>query len=202
MAVPQNDKEIMIGALEGKIQLLTKDKLFVMTAGGVGYDVAVTGSTLSQLSGVEKVMLFTHLVVKDDALDLYGFLVLGELLMFKLLIGVSGVGPKTAINIMNAGLDGITRAVLQADVSFFTQIPKVGKKNAQKIIIELKNKIGSVAELDLSGDSTGETDDLMSALLGMGFTRQEVTQLVRSLPTEVVTIEEKIRYVLKLKAQR
>ena len=102
---------------------------------------------------------------------------------------------------MNAGVEGITQAVLQADVAFFTQIPRVGKKNAQKIIIELKNKIGSVTELDLTGDENSETDDLLGALIGMGFVRAEVNQLVRSLPADAVTIEQKIMYVLKQKAK-
>lgn len=192
----------MIGLIEGIPQIISRTTLLIMTTGGVGYQVAITPNTLEKLTGLEKVTLLTHLVVKDDALDLYGFLTQGEILMFKLLIDVSGVGPKTAINIMNMGVDGITRAVMQADVAFFTQIPKVGKKNAQKIIIELKNKIGSVTELDLTGDDTSETDDFMSALLGMGFTRPEVVALAQDLPVEIVTIEQKIMYALKQKAKK
>lgn len=191
----------MIGLIEGQPQITSRNHLIIMTTGGVGYQVAIAPATLEKLVGQEKVTLFTHLVVKDDALDLYGFLTQSELLMFTLLINVSGVGPKSAILIMNAGVEGITRAVLQADVTFFTQIPRVGRKNAQKIIIELKNKIGSVVELDLTGDEISETDDFMSALLGMGFSRQEVSQLVRSLPVEIITIEEKIRYALRQKSK-
>lgn len=190
----------MVGLLEGTIQSTTINRIIVMTAGGVGYEVFTTTDTLSKLVGRERVILYTHLNVKDDALDLYGFLTQNELVMFKMLISVSGVGPKTAVTILNNGIDGITKAVTTADVSFFTQIPKVGKKNAQKIIIELKNKIGSVIELDLSGEGEGETDELIQALIGMGFTRVEVNQLIRSLPTDIITIEEKIRYALKAKA--
>src|SRR5205809_79051 len=102
----------MIGLLEGTPQITTRNTLIIMTAGGVGYQVAITPTTLEKFVGREKVTLFTYLVVKDDALDLYGFLSQSELLMFKLLIGVSGIGPKTAINIMNTGVEGITRAVL------------------------------------------------------------------------------------------
>jgi len=191
----------MIGFIEGAPQTTNRNTLIIMTVGGIGYEVAATTSTVEKITGKAKVSLFTHLVVKDDALDLYGFLLQSELLLFKLLISVSGVGPKSAILIMNAGVEGITRAVVQADVAFFTQIPRVGRKNAQKIIIELKNKIGSVAELDLTGDGASETDDFTNALLGMGFTRQEVNQLARSLPVEMVTIEEKIMYALKSKAK-
>ena len=191
----------MIGLIEGIPQISTRNTLIIMTVSGVGYEVSATASTIEKMIGQSKVSLFTHLVVKEDALDLYGFLKPSELLMFKLLIGVSGVGPKSAILIMNAGVEGITRAVIQADVAFFTQIPRVGKKNAQKIIIELKNKIGSVAELDLTGDENSETDDLMGALVGMGFVRAEVNQLIRSLPADAVTIEQKIMYVLKQKAK-
>jgi Holliday junction DNA helicase RuvA len=191
----------MIGSLEG-IPTITTTSLLITTSGGVGYMVTVTPNTLASFTGQERVSLLTHLVVKDDALDLYGFIDKNELYMFRLLIGVNGIGPKIAIAIMNTGIEGIVRAVTTADVSFFTQIPKVGKKNAQKIIIELKNKIGSVAELDLSDDSTSETDDFVNALLGMGFTRQEVTVLARSLPVEIVKIEDKIRYALQTKAKQ
>jgi Holliday junction DNA helicase RuvA len=190
----------MIGALEGTILGSTKNSVVVMTVSGVGYEVSVTNETKSKISILEKLLLYIHTVVKDDAIDLYGFLSIPELEMFRLLISVSGVGPKTAIGIMNAGTDGIIKAVTTADVSFFTQIPKVGKKNAQKIIIELKNKIGSVADLDLSDQASSETDDFINALLGMGFTRQEVTHLTRSIPVDVITIEEKIRFALKQKS--
>jgi holliday junction DNA helicase RuvA len=171
-----------------------------MTAGGLGYELYMSSSNLMSLAGVERGLFFTHLAVKDDALDLYGFLAKQELFLFKLLISVSGVGPKTAMLILNAGAEQVTRAITTADVSFFTAIPKVGKKNAQKIIIELKNKIGSVAELDLTGDGMSETDELLSALTGMGFDRRELLVVMRTIPSDVVTIEDKIRYVLKTKS--
>lgn len=186
----------MIGALEGK-PIVLSDSTIIMT-GGVGYRVSVPANFRSMLSTKESVFLFVHTVVKEDDIQLYGFSTEKDLSMFRMLLDVSGVGPKTALAIVDFGVNGIVHAIVQADVSFFTQIPKVGKKVAQKIIIELKNKIGSVAELDLS-DTGGETQDIIESLIHMGYSPAESRELVRRIPEDIVLIEEKIRYVLKLR---
>ena len=132
----------------------------------------------------------------DDALDLYGFPTEEELFLFKLLLSVSGIGPRTALAVIDRGVSEVRRAVTTSDVDFFTTIPRLGKKNAQKIIIELKSKLGSTKELDLTGDSEGETKQLLEALIGMGFARSEVMEVVRKLDSNK-TLEEKIRQALK-----
>ena len=184
----------MIGALEGKPIVLTASTIIMVD--GVGYAVSIPGTSRGMLSGKDSVFLFVHTVVKEDALQLYGFVTEKELTMFTLLLDVSGVGPKTALGIIDFGVSGITHAIATADVSFFTQIPKVGKKVAQKIIIELKNKIGSIVELDLT-DTRGETQDIIETLVHMGYSPAESRELVRSIPADIVLIEEKIRFVLK-----
>ncbi|MBI4136980.1 Holliday junction branch migration protein RuvA [Candidatus Roizmanbacteria bacterium] len=185
----------MIGKLNGRPFIDTSEHA-IIDVHGIGYEVCITPSTKSQLTRKESCELFIHTHVKDDAIELYGFLTKTELELFKLLIGVSGIGPKTGIKIVDFGVTGITNAVVNADVSFFSQIPKVGKKSAQKIIIELKSKLGSLEELDLSEDGT-ETDDIMQTLLSMGFSRHDIVAVLKKLPDGVHTIEEKIRFALK-----
>lgn len=185
----------MIGQLTGKPYIDTSD-VIIIDVNGVGYEVWVTPGTKARLSPTGTSQLFIHTQVRDDAIELYGFLAKKELELFKLLIGVSGVGPKTAIKIVEFGVAGITNAVVNADVSFFSQIPKVGKKSAQKIIIELKSKLGSLEELDLTADST-ETNDLIQTLTSMGFSRQDIITSLRKIPDDVQTIEEKMRFALK-----
>ncbi|KKR48124.1 MAG: Holliday junction ATP-dependent DNA helicase RuvA [Microgenomates group bacterium GW2011_GWC1_41_8] len=185
----------MIGQLTGKPHIDISDNA-IIDVQGVGYEVRITPSTKSQLSQTNQCQLFIHTHVRDDAIELYGFLTKKELELFKLLIGVSGIGPKTGIKIVDFGVAGITNAVVNADVSFFSQIPKVGKKSAQKIIIELKSKLGSLEELDLTADNT-ETNDMIQTLMSMGFSRQDVVSTFKRIPENLQTIEEKIRFALK-----
>lgn len=186
----------MIGALEGK-PIQTRSNSTILMVRGVGYQVAITPTTASAISNKETVFLFVHTVAKQDSLELFGFATEKDMVMYKLLLGVSGVGPKIALAIIDYGVSGIANAVANADVTFFTQIPKVGKKMAQKIIIDLKNKVGSVADLDLSEDATDETSDLIQTLVNMGYNPRDARDMVRMIPDEVITIEEKIVYVLK-----
>jgi holliday junction DNA helicase RuvA len=186
----------MIGALKGT-PIQSAEATTVIMVGGVGYEVAVTPTVRSGLYQKESVFLFVHTVVKQDSLDLYGFISKNELSMFKLLLGVSGVGPKTALTIVDFGVTGITNAIAGADVAFFTQIPKVGKKMAQKIIIELKSKVGSIEDLNLADGDAGETNDLIHTLVNMGYSQREAREMIRTIPSKITALEEKIVYVLK-----
>ena len=186
----------MIGFLSGTPQLLL-DKLLVKV-GGVGYEVTVGTATLQQVVGQPTVELYIHTHVKEEALELYGFLTLDDRSLFRLLLSVSGVGPKTAVAIANAGADALRVAVQQADVSFFTAIPRVGKKLAQKIIIELKSKLGSLTELQLD-TPVGIEQDAVAALTALGFDEQAVLRQLHALPPSDVdeTAESLIKRVLK-----
>ncbi|MCG2692481.1 helix-hairpin-helix domain-containing protein, partial [Microgenomates group bacterium] len=106
-----------------------------------------------------------------------------------------GIGPKTAINVMDKGVEAITQAVSKGDVDFFTTVPRLGRKNAQKIIIELKSKLGSLTELDLSADSS-ETADAISALVGLGFSRNEARTAIAAAPGGQ-PLEQKISFAIK-----
>lgn len=186
----------MIGALSGTIAAKTKNPMLVMV-GGVGYSVHVTTGMLDKSRLSQPVMLYIHTHVREDALDLFGFETQEELGFFDHLLTVSGIGPKTALLVIDRRVAAIRQAILSADVDFFTNIPRLGKKNAQKIIIELKSKLGSLEDLDLTDTETSETGELREALSGMGFERKEITAVIRSVNT-TLTLDQKILQALKL----
>ena len=184
----------MIGYLEGKA-IVRGDELLMMV-GGVGYLVTVGQKVLRKANGEDfSLHIYTH--VKEDRLELYGFQTAEELEIFKLVIAVSGVGPKTAINIIDGGVTQLIEAVQQAQLSFFTAIPRVGKKLAQKIIIELKGKLGSLKELNLATLSPKE-QDIMDALLGLGFDENMIQDAISQIDLENMEINVAIKESIKI----
>jgi len=184
----------MIGALIGTASTITKNPI-IFFAGDVGYAVSITDALAKTITPNTKTFLFIHTHVREDAFDLFGFSTQEELSLFELLLTVSGVGPKTALLVMNAGGDAIKHAVQTSDVDFFTRIPRLGRKNAQKIIIELKNKLGSIGELDLR-DESQETDEMLDALVSMGFAKKEVLAIIKKIPSSAITVEQKLKSAL------
>ncbi len=187
----------MIGALNGTVHTIKKNPILFF-AGDVGYAVSVTNTLAKKLVPDKKTFLYIHTHVREDAFDLFGFSSEEELALFELLLTVSGIGPKTALLVLEGGGEAIKRAVQTGNVDFFTAIPRLGKKNAQKIIIELKNKLGSIGDLNLRDDNPEETDEMIDALVSMGFAKKEVLAIVKKIPNTETTIEQKIKSALKL----
>ncbi len=187
----------MIGILKGIIEY-REDPYLIIDVNGVGYRVLVSASVLSKINGTgESIKLFTHTHVREDLLELYGFTEPQDLKLFKYLISVSGIGCKTALAIYSVGTrQEIIQAIVGNDVTFFTSVPRLGKKNAQKIIIELKNKLGGEGDLDLSHDGS-ETQEVVSALKNFGFTPQESRNAIKALKGAGETVGEKVRLALK-----
>lgn len=191
----------MIAYLSGTIFTKGVNYIIIMTSSGVGYKVQVPADILSSSSTDQKCNLFIHTHVKEDVLDLYGFSTSEELAMFELFLGVSGIGPKTALAIFSNGkLNKIKEAIVKGDVSFFTNVPRLGTKNSQKIIIELRSRLGSLGELDLAAES-GETKEIIEALKSFGFNLNEAKEALKSinegsLPAQAGT-SDKIRQALK-----
>lgn len=165
----------MISYLVGKPQIFGNE--FIVLTGGVGYGVKVTTDIFSLASQTDEVSLFIYTHVKEDALELFGFKTLTDKAVFKLLISVSGVGPTTALSILDKGTQTTISAVQNADVSFFTSVKRVGKKAAQKIIIELKTKLGGIKDLDLT-PLTQHQSDITDALVGLGFNPDAVQEVI------------------------
>lgn len=186
----------MIAYLEGQA-LIKKDHLIVLT-GGVGYLVFVGSKILHSLvADGELITLYIYSHIKEDRFELYGFQNEEDLEIFKMLIAISGVGPKTALALANAGTNQLIEAVQQAQTSFFTNVPRVGKKLAQKIIIELKSKLGSLKELNL-GTLSPKAQDVMDALLGLGFEENAVQTILSQLDLENMDLQVAIKTVIKM----
>ena len=195
--IRQNHKfTSMISYLEGTIKFKSTNYLTILV-GGVGYKVSVPADIIAHTKLNQSLSLFIHTHVKEDALDLYGFETPDELAMFELLLSVSGIGPKTALSIFSNGkLPKIKEAIIKGDVSFFTSVPRLGTKNSQKIIIELRSKLGNLGLLDLGADS-GETKEIIDALKSFGFTPAESREAIKSLKDSEGSVSDKIRQSLK-----
>lgn len=187
----------MIGLLSGNVYRTHKNPI-ILWVSGVGYSVYVPEHLRAKITKNQDVTLFIHTYVSDDAIALFGFLSEDELTLFDLLLSVSGIGPRTALAILDRGAQGTEKAIMESDVDFFTAIPRLGKKNAQKIIIELKSKLGSIRDLDLKGDQDSETKELQEALLSMGFVKKEIAEAIKKLDDSDKSVEQKLRHVLKI----
>lgn len=186
----------MIGFLKGNF--LGNDGVTAMiNVGGVGYSVVPSASVRGKnLSIGSPLSLYIHTHVRENELKLFGFSSLEERQIFELLLSVSGVGPKTALAIVSAGgPNEVRRAIGTADVEHFTSIPGVGKKTSQRIIVDLKSKIGGIGELDLSSDKS-ESTELLAALRSMGFRSEEMKEVVKKVDKEK-SLEEQIKQALK-----
>ena len=190
--------------VEGTVAQLDAN-LAVIDCGGVGYGCATTSHTISRLQKGKRAKLYTYLNVKEDAMDLYGFYDMGELNSFKMLIGVSGVGPKAALAILSAGTpDQLAMAIVTGDEKVLTAAPGIGKKIAQRIILELKDKM---AKEELSGvrldgkarvsGSGQKTAEALSALMVLGYSQQEVAVALKGIDADAMPLEEIIRQALR-----
>lgn len=163
----------MIAQLTGTVRHLTTDKV-VLEVGGVGYSISLTPRNSSQISMGSALTLSTTLVVREDSLTLFGFLDPHERDLFEVLQSVSGIGPKVALAITGAlSPVDVARAIASDDVKTIEQVPGIGKKGAQRLILELKGKLISDATPALAQSHHGVREQLLSALTGLGFTSKE-----------------------------
>ena len=185
----------MIAALSGIVLQKRHDSLLIMTD-SVGYLVHVGSQLLAQTPLQEKIFIYTYTHVREDALQLFGFRELTEMQLFEMLLNVSGIGPKTALAIADRGVTEVKQAIVKGASDFFTAVPRVGRKNAQKIIIELRSKMGAVND-DTFLENENENQDLLTALLNLGFEKTEIVQVIGQTPAHLVQIEDKLKFVLK-----
>lgn len=185
----------MISHIKGII--IHKDLRFIIIdTGGVGYKVFTTSDTINNIKMGKEVSMWTHLAVRENALDLYGFLSLEELNFFELLITISGIGPKTALGILNvASINTLRNAIGSGNTSHLTKVSGIGKKNADKIVLELKDKIG-IFESD--NIPLQDETDAMEALISLGYSQTVVRDVLKKIPKEITDAGKKIKFVLKL----
>lgn len=182
--------------------------LAVIDCGGVGYACATTNYTLAQLKRGEQAKLYTYLHVREEIFDLYGFSTQAELSSFKMLLGVSGVGPKAALAILSSGTpDQLALSIVTGDEKSLTGVPGIGKKIAQRIILELKDKLakeqtGFDARMGTLSPipAGGKTQEAASALAVLGYSSQEISAALKGVDA-ALPVEEMIRIVLKKMAR-
>jgi Holliday junction DNA helicase RuvA len=182
----------MIGYLKGKIIDKGIDRLIVDVS-GVGYEVSLPANF--KLSG-EEVEFFVHTHVREDQLSLFGFATKEELAFFKNLLSVSGIGPKVALAIVgSAPLGQLTDSISKGDPSLLSAVSGVGKKTAEKAVIELKGKLGYIGTGDIFTDSGA--DEVIKALYGLGFQRPEIVDGLKKIPAELTDNDDKIKWLIK-----
>lgn len=181
----------MIGYLKGKI--VSQDlKSIILDVGGVGYEINTNTAFLDKNS--DNVSFWTYLAVRENSMDLYGFGTKEELDFFKLLISVSGIGPKSALGILGvSSLLNLKQAISSGDTTHLTKVSGIGRKNAEKIVIELKDKITFLSKEDnLSGEI-----DVLEALKALGYGERESREVLKKVSSEK-DISEKIKKAMKL----
>lgn len=194
----------MIAFLKGTIEDITENSL-VLDVNGIGYEVLVPGQLLDMLEGIgQELKIYTYMQVREDAVVLFGFLTRDDLAMFKMLIGVNGVGPKAGLGILSAlGTEELRFAVLADDAKRIAKAPGIGAKTAQKIILELKDKLdlAEVFEQKLNADRqqeaavsarSGMVQDAVEALVALGYGSTEALRAVRAVKADTVADSEQL----------
>ena len=205
----------MIAMISGELLEKSENEAVILTPGGIGFRVQCSINTLAQLPAAgESCRLYTYMAVRDDAMDLYGFVQKEEKAMFSRLIMVSGVGPKSALAMLGSmPLSDLRLALLTGDTALLSRAPGIGKKTAQRLILELKDKLtsdtlsgaDSEAALLVASDTAAPAQDAVTeallALKALGYSPQESTAALKGVKGQADTADELIRLALRHMAQ-
>ncbi|MEY4747267.1 MAG: hypothetical protein RLZZ416_316 [Candidatus Parcubacteria bacterium] len=186
----------MIGRLEGSVKAV-RTGFVILSAGGVGYKVFATRESLARMKHEETIAVWTHLAVREGVLDLYGFASEEELRFFELLMTVPGIGPKSALAILDiASIGTLQNAIAAGNASYLTNVSGVGKKTAEKIVLELKDKVGRADE-GASGALRGD-EEALEAMRSLGFSQAEAREALRKVPAKIEKASDRLREALKI----
>ena len=190
----------MIGSLSGTVRGIIRESVIVevseVPGQGVGYRVAVPVALLTKAAEGDHLFLWTHLAVRENSQDLYGFETREELAWFELLLSVSGIGPKSALALMNSVDTGsLEKAVVRNDAGMLSKSFGVGKKTAEKIVLELRGKVGAGGAG--ASSEAGSDGDVVDALVGLGYSLREARDAVHELPKELETPAARLREALR-----
>jgi Holliday junction DNA helicase RuvA len=188
----------MISFLGGKLIAKTVNAFVILTGGGIGYEVRVLPTMLDTKKVGDDVEFFTYLKVSENAMDLYGFADVKQKEFFEILISVSGVGPKSALHILTLGsLTEIQSAIARGDVSYLTQVSGIGKKTAERMIVELKSKLSKMADKGEIVKDSGILGEVVDALVSLGYSKVEAREAVKKLKNTNKSSEALLREALK-----
>jgi Holliday junction DNA helicase RuvA len=196
--------DAMIGRLTGTIALV-EDHAVILDVGGVGYRVRVGADARAALRAApsdarrsaarDEVSFWTHLVVRDDALELFGFRERDELALFEKLISVSGIGPKSGLAILDlAPVETLRSAIARGDTSYLTKISGIGRKTAQKIVLELRDSLASASESEMAGEDYG---DVIDALTALGYGAREAREALKKIQPTTTNTSERVKEALR-----
>jgi Holliday junction DNA helicase RuvA len=192
----------MIATLEGRI-VAKGENYVVVGVSGVGFKVHVPRSLLDQLGGTgQEVSLYTHLHVRENEITLYGCGTPERLALFELLLEVPGIGPKVAMNVVSSlSTEELRETIARGDAALLTHIPGVGKKTAERLMLDLKDKLGVGLDLVSYPALTHADAEVISGLTSLGYSVAEAQAALRSLPSRDLTLEEKFRLALQYFAE-
>lgn len=185
----------MIAYLSGTV-ISKQEKTLVLDVNGVGYLVHATRDFIGKTNDGNELKLYIHTNVREDNISLYGFKTPEEWQFFRLLLTVSGVGPKSALEILNAPLPKVRQAIAKKDASFLTRIPGIGTKTAERIIVDLQGKVKEEI-LEEEGVSDKQSEDIIQALVSLGYNRQHVINGLKKIPANIEGEEAIIKYFLQ-----
>ena len=192
----------MIACLSGTVRHKGLNAL-VVDVSGVGYKVLVTTETALEVAPSSPIFLWTHLVVRETSLELFGFLDKETLDTFELLITISGIGPKSALSILNVATPSMLRqAVASGDTTYLTRVSGIGKKNAEKIVLELKDKLKITKEdASTSSAQVRAEGDALEALVSLGYNERDAREALKRVPKETKGAGERVKAALKVLSQ-
>lgn len=188
---------IMIAYLKGTVKAKLP-KNIILDTGNIGYLVNITLPLLEKITEADLLELYIYTRVLEDDISLFGFDTISDLSFFKTLIAVNGVGAKTAMEIMSQNTDKVKSALVNSDLAFLTHIPGIGKKTAERLVVELKSKVSleDIGRLHQNIE-TKVSDDAFNAIMSLGYQRYEISKILKNLPTEITRVEEIITYFLR-----
>lgn len=188
----------MIAHIEGLI-LHKSDKFLVVDTGGVGYKVWTTLDTTASSAIGDRCSLWTYTAVRENSIDLYGFTSMEEMSFFELLLDVSGIGPKSALSIIAvASVDTLKRAIATGDTSYLNKVSGIGKKTAEKIVIELRDKLHAHKGEDGAPSSLRGESDVIEALKTLGYSQSEARDALKQVPPSTLGTNARIKEALKI----
>jgi Holliday junction DNA helicase RuvA len=187
----------MLAYISGKI--LQKGKGYLIVENGqIGYQVFVAAGVWTDVNRGDTAAFYLHHNVKEDAQDLYGFKTFAELEFFKLLISISGVGPKSALGVLAlASVDELKASIAQGDPSLLDKVSGIGKKTAERIVLELKNKIAGLAPLEGGTGAMSVNSDEIDALIALGYSLQQAREALNQIDKKITDSGQRIRAALK-----
>ena len=188
----------MISHIRGPVVEIT-DKYVVIETNGLGYRVFATTDTLRSLALDVETKLYTYLAIREDAHELYGFLSSGERELFEMLISVSGIGPKSGLGILGlASIDLLSHAIASGDTGYLTKVSGIGRKTAEKIVIELRDKLASRIDIGKRPMELRGSGDVMDALKVLGYSEREIREVLGNIPEDIADTNARLKYALKL----